>query len=83
MLACGTTEQLIAALHANGEAIAARGSSIGGPLTQFWVNPATREWSVVFADPASGQSCLVAAGSDFKVERQAPRLPERPSDRAS
>lgn len=83
MLACSTTEQLVAALGANGEIIAARGASIGGPVTQFWINRITREWSVVFVDPTSGQSCLVAAGSDFKAERIDPRPPDPSTERRS
>jgi hypothetical protein len=83
MLACGATEHLEAALAANGEAIAARGAATGGPATQFWLNPASREWSVVFVDPGSGRSCLVAAGVDFKAERPAPKQAEPPKDRAS
>lgn len=83
MLACGATESLVAALAANGESMVARGMSTGGPLTQFWINPSSREWSVVFVDPATGRSCLVAAGKDFKAERPTPDLPEPPKDRAT
>lgn len=83
MLACGTTKQLVDALSANGESIAAHGTSIGGPITQFWINPATSEWSVVFVDPLSGQSCLVAAGRDLKADRNQRRRPDSPDERGS
>lgn len=87
VLACATTAELEAALKANGETLAARGQAFGsddqsGPQAQFWINPATQDWSVVFAN-ASGQSCLVAAGTRFRAERPPAKAPPPPADRAS
>jgi hypothetical protein len=83
MLACGATEHLEAALTANGEAVVAQGKATDGPVTQLWLNPSNREWSVVFVDPASGRSCLVAAGADFVAERLAPRRPGASRDKGA
>jgi ABC-type phosphonate transport system ATPase subunit len=41
-------------------------------LAQLWVNPATRDWTVVYVDPVSGIACMVAAGTEFGIDRAAP-----------
>lgn len=77
VILCGTAGDVTAFLRANGEDIAARGvtAKTGGPglTAQLWINPATRDWTVVYVDPASGIACMVAAGTEFGIERAAPR----------
>ena len=76
VILCGQAGDVAAFLRANGEEVAAKGvtAKTGGAslLAQLWVNPATRDWTVVYVDPASGIACMVAAGTEFGIDRAAP-----------
>ena len=73
---CGAVDSVSGFLRGNGEKIAARGitakSGSPGLLAQFWVNPKTLDWTLVYIDAASGIACMVAAGTEFGVERAVP-----------
>lgn len=86
LLACGSAVELEAALRKSGEYVVARGAVLGGgpmPVTQFWINPQTQDWSVVILDPESGRACLVLAGTGFRAQKSLPSTGAPAKERAS
>ncbi len=73
VILCGAVDGVTAFLRDNGEVVAARGvtAKTGGPglAAQFWVNPKTHDWTLVYVDPGSGVACMVAAGTNFGIDR--------------
>lgn len=73
VILCGAAETISGSLRQNGEVVAAHGVSAQkdhpGLRAQFWVNPETHDWTMVYVDAVSGMACMIAAGSDFAIDR--------------
>lgn len=65
---CGPTTQLQSALHNNGEDITAVGAVGDTILLTLWVNPKSKEWTIVVTtENQLDVSCIVLYGNKFSV----------------